>query len=37
MAMGIVGSISLEYCQVICDEADITRQSIRTWKKSADP
>ena len=30
-------SISLEWLRVICDEADITHQSIRTWKESNDP
>jgi transposase len=34
---GIVESISLEWLRVICDEADITHQSIRTWKESTDP
>ncbi len=37
MARGIVESISLEWLRVICDEADITHQSIRTWKESHDP
>jgi transposase len=37
VSRGIVESISLEWYRVICDEADITHQSIRTWKKSADP
>jgi hypothetical protein len=32
-----VESISLEWLRVICDEADITHQSIRTWKESHDP
>ena len=33
----IVPSISLEWLRVICDEADISQQSIRTWKVSHDP
>jgi len=37
VSRGIVESISLEWYRVICDEADITHQSIRTWKKSVDP
>jgi len=37
VARGIVESISLEWLRVICDEADITHQSIRTWKESHDP
>ena len=37
VARGIVESISLEWLRVICDEADITHQSIRTWKRSDDP
>ena len=37
VAKGIVESISLEWLQVICDGADITHQSIRTWKESHDP
>lgn len=37
VARGIVPSISLEWLRVICDEADITHQSIRTWKRSRDP
>jgi hypothetical protein len=37
VARGIVESISLEWYRVICDEADITHQSIRTWKASKDP
>lgn len=34
---GLVESISLEWLRVICDEADVTHQSIRTWKESKDP
>ena len=34
---GIIPSISLEWLRVICDEADISQQSIRTWKVSTDP
>jgi transposase len=37
VARGIVESISLEWLRVICDEADVTYQSIRTWKRSDDP
>jgi hypothetical protein len=37
VSRGIVESISLEWYRVICDEADITHQSIRTWKESKDP
>jgi transposase len=37
VSQGIVESISLEWLRVICDEADITHQSIRTWKESTDP
>jgi transposase len=37
VARGILVSISLEWLRVICDEADITHQSVRTWKKSTDP
>ena len=33
----IVPSISLEWLRVTCDEADISKQSIRTWKVSHDP
>jgi transposase len=34
---GIVEKISAEWLRVILDEADITYQSIRTWKESKDP
>jgi transposase len=37
VARAIVPSISLEWLRVICDEADITHQSIRPWKESHDP
>jgi transposase len=37
VARGLVESISLEWLRVICDEADVTHQSIRTWKESKDP
>ena len=33
---GIVESISLEWLRVILDEADVSRQSIKTWKESRD-
>ena len=33
----IVESISLEWLRVILDEADVSRQSIKTWKESKDP
>ena len=33
----IVESISLEWLRVILDEADVSRQSIKTWKESRDP
>jgi hypothetical protein len=32
----IVESISLEWLRVILDEADVSRQSIKTWKESRD-
>ena len=34
---GIVESISEEWLRVILHEADVSRQSIRTWKTSKDP
>lgn len=34
---GIVPSISLEWLRVVLDEADISHQSIKTWKESKDP
>lgn len=37
VARGVVESISLEWYRVICDEEDVTHQSIRTWKESKDP
>ena len=37
VAQGIVPSISPEWLRVICDEADISHQSVRTWKGSQDP
>ena len=33
----IVDSISLEWLRVILDEADVSHQSIKTWKESKDP
>jgi len=37
IARGIVESISLEWLRVILDEADVSHQSIKTWKQSKDP
>jgi transposase len=37
MDRGIVESISEEWLRVILHEADISHQSIRTWKESSDP
>lgn len=34
---GIVPSISLEWLRVTLDEADVSHQSIKTWKESKDP
>lgn len=34
---GIVQSISLEWLRVVLDEADLSHQSIKTWKESKDP
>ena len=33
----IVDSISIEWLRVILDEADVSHQSIKTWKASKDP
>jgi transposase len=33
----IVDSISLEWLRIVLDEADMSHQSIKTWKKSSDP
>jgi transposase len=34
---GIIESISNEWLRVILDEADVSHQSIKTWKESKDP
>ncbi len=34
---GIAESVSKEWVRVICHEADVSHQSIRTWKTSKDP
>jgi transposase len=33
----IIDSISLEWLRVILDEADVSHQSVKTWKESHDP
>ncbi|MHB8604406.1 MAG: IS630 family transposase [Thermoplasmatota archaeon] len=34
---GVVESISIEWLRVILDEADVSHQSVKTWKESNDP
>lgn len=33
----IIDSISLEWLRIVLDEADVSHQSIKTWKESKDP
>jgi transposase len=33
----IIDSISLEWLRIVLDEADMSHQSIKTWKQSSDP
>jgi len=37
MSRRIVDSISIEWLRVVLDEADVSHQSIKTWKESKDP
>ncbi len=37
MNKGVVDSISLEWLRVVLDEADVSFQSVKTWKESKDP